>query len=204
VRDNELELILRVMTEKQDFVQIENTFQQLTKGITQMLASVGISFSFKQIFGQMQEVATKYEQGMKYIWTITDLTEDELKGVEERLKQIASTGVASFEELAGAMYQAISSGMDLSMALATLERASQLATSTGANLVDTITLLASIMNAYKLTADELTQVMDKLFKATELGVTTIPELASVLGRIIPLASQAGVSIDELLSAIVGF
>ena len=58
-------------------------------------------------------------------------------------------------------------------------------------------LLTSALNAYKLEAIDVTSVSDTFFQTVKLGKTTIDELSASMGQVMPIASVAGVSLDEL-------
>lgn len=53
------------------------------------------------------------------------------------------------------------------------------------------------MNAYGLKASEVTNVSDMLIQTQNLGKTTVADLASSMGKVIPTANAYGVSLDEL-------
>lgn len=56
------------------------------------------------------------------------------------------------------------------------------------------------MNAYGLEASDAEHVSDVLITTQNLGKTTVGELASAMGRVIPNAKSAGVSIEQLGAA----
>jgi len=57
------------------------------------------------------------------------------------------------------------------------------------------------MNAYNVSTSDAIKISDQLFETVKQGKTNIPQLASSIGQIAPLASQAGVATEELFSAI---
>lgn len=58
------------------------------------------------------------------------------------------------------------------------------------------------MNAYGLTADDVQHISDSLITTQNLGVTTVAELASNMGRAIATASGYGVSLENLEAAYI--
>ena len=60
--------------------------------------------------------------------------------------------------------------------------------------------LTSIMNSYGMSANQVSGVSDRMFVAMKAGKTTIGELSGSLGKVTPLASSVGISLDEVLSA----
>jgi len=66
-----------------------------------------------------------------------------------------------------------------------------------ADLTDTVNLVTTVLNAWKLEASELEAVSDSLFTTVRLGKTTVAEIAAAIGQIAPTAFNAGVSLDEI-------
>ena len=58
--------------------------------------------------------------------------------------------------------------------------------------------LGGVLTAFKKPVTEAEKVLSQLFATQNRGVTTIGELAGEMGRLAPLASQMGVSFEELL------
>lgn len=101
-----------------------------------------------------------------------------------------------------AYYQAISAGAS-SVAEATtiLDQANKLAIGGVTDITTAVDGLTTAMNAYA--ADGLTaaQASDAMFVGMKAGKTTIGELSASLGNVIPLASAAGVSFEELVAGV---
>ncbi|WP_252233370.1 phage tail tape measure protein, partial [Clostridium sp. DSM 1985] len=53
---------------------------------------------------------------------------------------------------------------------------------------------------YKLKTEDATKISDLLITTQNLGKTTVDELASSMGSVIPIASAANYSIEELSTA----
>ena len=58
------------------------------------------------------------------------------------------------------------------------------------------------MNAYVMEADDVQHISDSLITTQNLGVTTVAELASNMGRAIATASGYGVSMENLEAAYI--
>ena len=66
---------------------------------------------------------------------------------------------------------------------------------------ESVNLVTSTLNAYGLSADKAGAVSDSFFQTVKDGKTKIPELAAAIGKVAPLASNAGVSLLELNAGI---
>lgn len=58
-------------------------------------------------------------------------------------------------------------------------------------------VLTTIMNAYELEASEVGRVSDVLIQTQNLGKTTVGELSSSMGKIIPTAKANGVALEQV-------
>jgi TP901 family phage tail tape measure protein len=179
----------------------ENQFKTFTKNIIKMAGSIVIGAG---IASQMKDAInsfTSFEEAMKQVATLSDASDEELRQVEDTLLEIAKAGDFSATELANAFYQALSATGDLAEAMAVLQEANKAAIGGNADLFQSVDGLTSMYNAWKLSIDDLAKTNDLLFTAVRMGKTTVDEIAGSIGRVAPLAAQAGVGIDEVLTAV---
>lgn len=107
------------------------------------------------------------------------------------------------QELASAMFFVQSAGLRGAAALDVVEASGRAA---AIGLGDTATvadLTTSAMNAYGAETLSAEQATDILIGTVQQGKAEAPELASALGRVLPIASQMGVSFDEVGAAVAG-
>ena len=151
--------------------------------------------------GRGAQQAAQFEKRMAEVATLmegdaTDAIEkygDEL----DRIRQ--NTPVAT--DLTQALYQTISAGIDEEEATDFLETAARAGVAGVSNTKTAVDLLTSAINAYGKEATDAEEVSDSFFTAVEEGKTTFDELGTSLGRILPLAAQLGVSLDEVNASI---
>ena len=111
------------------------------------------------------------------------------------------TGVAT-DNLTDGMYQVISAFGDSADAAAQLEVAAKAAAAGNATTTDAINLLSAVTKGYGDTSAEAVQkAADLSFATVRLGQTSFPELASAMGKVIPLASTMGVEQEQLFGAM---
>lgn len=67
---------------------------------------------------------------------------------------------------------------------------------------DAILLLTGTMNAYGMDSSQASALSMKFFETIRLGRVRGKELADTLGQVIPIASELGISIDEVNAAMV--
>ena len=61
--------------------------------------------------------------------------------------------------------------------------------------------LTTVLNAYGLEASKATDISDQMLVAQNYGKTSFGDMASSMGKVIPIASSLNVSTQELFSSI---
>ena len=148
----------------------------------------------------LTKMAWDFEDGMAKVSTIADTTEVPISDLEKQIKQLSdSTGVEA-GEIAENVYNAISAGQKTGDAVNFVSKATNLARAGFAETGDALDVLSTIMNAYGLEASEVDKVSNDLIMTQNLGKTTVAELSSSMGKVIPTAKSTGVNLDELCGA----
>ncbi|MGK0467153.1 phage tail tape measure protein [Clostridium sp.] len=128
----------------------------------------------------------------------------EKTAIKAGLLQASNTTGVNTTELADTQYNAISSGVSTKDSLAASVSSSKLAKAGFTDSNSALKILTSTMNVYGLKGQEAMNIIsDKLLMTQNLGVTTVAELGESMGSLTPIANSAGLSIDELLSGMVG-
>ncbi|WP_417198144.1 phage tail tape measure protein [Bizionia sp.] len=156
---------------------------------------------FAGISAQAYSFAKDYESAMKEVQTISKATQEDFEGVSSAIFDLSKQTTDDPIKLAKAYYQIVSAGYDGAAGLKLLETASKAAV---AGVTDTETAadgITTVLNAFKLEAEEAESVSDALFKTVELGKTTFSELSQNLSQAAPLAAATGVDFRELLAAV---
>lgn len=105
-------------------------------------------------------------------------------------------------DIADGLYQTISAGVPRGNAFEFLEVAQLAATADKtADLTTAVDGITTAINAFGLGFGQAGEVADKFFATVARGKTTFGELSQALGRVAPLAANAGVSLAETLAVI---
>lgn len=143
------------------------------------------------------KVGSEYETALAKVGTIADTAAKPLATLSDEIMNLSSqTGIAA-ADIAEATYSAISATGDTANAVSIVAQATQLATAGFASTGDSLSTLTGIMNAYGMQAQDLESVSDSLIATQNLGVLTIGELSSSIGRAISTASAYGVGLSNL-------
>lgn len=165
---------------------------KLTRNVTVPLVGLGVvagksAADFDAAFTRMQGLA--------------GVTGDEVAGLKESIKGLASETGRGPQELADALYFLRSSGLDSAKAMDALE---QSAKASAAGLGNTATIadaVSSAMNAYAKSGLTAARATDVLVATARAGKAEPEQLAASMGRVLPLASQLGVTFEDTGAAI---
>ena len=159
------------------FVTLIGTLTQATRkaaGFEKQLAEVGTLLD-KDVTGQLE----RFEEGLN------DIRRD----------------LPEAKNLVGALYDAISAGVDPDNALSFVRTAAESAIAGVTDTQTAVNGLTTVLNAFNKDISEAEEVADSFFKAIEQGKTTFPELADSIGLVAPLAQSLNLSLDEVNAAL---
>lgn len=162
-----------------------------------------VSLAFSTLFTASVVGASKFTDGMAKMSTLFDTTQTSVGDLSKEFLDLSSKMGLSATELAEAGYQALSAGIDVDKSVGFVETAGRLAKAGFTSTATAVDVLTTAINAYGLSADEAEALSNKLVRTQNLGKTTVDELASSMGKIIPTASSMNVSIDNLTAGYVG-
>ncbi|MEM4709846.1 MAG: phage tail tape measure protein [Candidatus Diapherotrites archaeon] len=145
--------------------------------------------------------AKDFQKEMQNVNTILNVSNEELSAYSEQVVALANQLGMSAVEAAKALYDIASAGFKGSDGLLMLEAAQKAAVAGNVSLTESSKVIASVLNAYGLDASKAGEVSDKLFTVVKNGVITFKEFQNGLGDVLPIASAAGVSIDDLGAVI---
>lgn len=104
------------------------------------------------------------------------------------------------QKLAEGMYMIESAGFHGAEGLKVLDASARTATVGAASMESVSDALTSALNAYHLPADKAREVTDKLLTTVAQGKMHMTDLASNIGKVLPVASLAGISLDQVAAA----
>ena len=152
-------------------------------------------------FYSMVKGAIQFDQQMRSVNAILKLSTPQFQSLEQQVNALARSTWQSPTSLAKGMLQVTQEGFRGAGALNVLEAAGKAATAGQVSLSDSITAVTRVMAAYHLAASSAGNVTDTLFKITEQGPVSFGDLASGLGKIIPVAAAVKVPLDQVGAAI---
>ena len=125
----------------------------------------------------------------------------EMALIEAGASRMARTFGGTATQQIGAYYQAISAGVgNAAQATELLEAANRLAIGGVTTTTVAVGALSTAVNSYGKENLSAAEASDILFTGVRLGVTTIDELASAVGNVLPIANALGIGFEEVVAA----
>ena len=147
--------------------------------------------------------AAQFETSFSKIQGLVGVTADEIGVLEDAAKRLGPQFGVSANEAAEALFFITSAGLRGAGATEVLE-ASLKGAAIGLGDTKTIADLAtSAVNAYGESTLGGAEAVDVLAEAVRLGKLAPEELAGAMGQVLPLASNLGVSFDQVGAALAG-
>lgn len=160
----------------------------LTKFVTVPLAGAGVAVG---------KMGMDFESSFAKVSTLLDSNVVDFNKYKKNLLKASDDSKVAVGEFSEAVYGSISAGVDQTKAIEFTTNAMKLAKggfTDGAKAVDVLT---TAINGYNMTSEDSTKISDLLITTQNLGKTTVDELASSMGTVIPVASSVNYGIEEL-------
>lgn len=144
-----------------------------------------------------------FETQMQRIVGLVGISQDEVDKMGESLKQLGPAVGQGPEKLAEALFFVTSAGLRGADALSVVEAAAKASAAGLGDMVDVADAATSAMNAFGSEALNAEAATDVLVATVREGKVEAGSLAGAIGRVIPIAAEAGVSFNEVGAAIAG-
>lgn len=144
--------------------------------------------------------AMDYQDSIAKVTTLLDMSQTSVGDLQDMFLGLSNATGLSASSVAEAGYQALSASVDYEHLGSFLETATSLAKVGFTDTATATDVLTTAINAYGMQSSDANDIAQKLVQTQNLGKTTVSELASSMGRVIPIASSSGVSIDNLTTA----
>lgn len=144
--------------------------------------------------------ASSFEDAMAKVSTIADESEMSMDDMRAAILGLSDQTGISAVAIAEDVYNAISAGQKTADAVNFVSNSTKLARAGFAETSQSLDVLTTIMNAYGMEAEDVTRVSDVLIQTQNLGKTTVADLSSSMGKVIPTAKSYNVSLEQVASA----
>lgn len=146
--------------------------------------------------------ASDFQDSIAKVSTLVDTSKVSVSDLSKTFLDLSNETGKSATELAEAGYQALSASVPIQNLGEFTRTATNLAKVGFTQASTAVDVLTTAINAYGLSADDANKISNNLVKTQNLGKTTVDELASSMGKIIPTASSMNVNLDNLSAVYV--
>lgn len=172
--------------------------QAISQTKTQLVGLIGtVTAIGTAIYAGPVKNAQEFQQSMAKVGTIADTNVVPLAQLRQEIIALSNDTGKSINDLAEDVYSAISAGQDTADAVGFVTNATKLSTAGFAESAQAVDVLSTILNAYGMEAEKVTDVSDMLINTQNKGKTTVGELASSMGKIIPTANANNVALEQI-------
>lgn len=144
--------------------------------------------------------AMDYQDSVAKVTTLLDMSQTSVGDLQDMFLGLSDATGLSASSIAEAGYQALSASVDYDHLGSFLDTATSLAKVGFTDTATATDVLTTAINAYGMKSSDANDIAQKLVQTQNLGKTTVSELASSMGRVIPIASSSNVSLDNLTTA----
>lgn len=141
--------------------------------------------------------ASDFQNGMAKMSTLFDTSQVSVKKLSKEFLNLSNETGKSAVELTEAGYQALSASVPVEKLGGFIRTSANMAKVGFTDTATSVDLLSTAVNAYGLEADQADSIANKLVNTQNLGKTSVNELASSMGKVIPTAAGMNVNLDQL-------
>jgi TP901 family phage tail tape measure protein len=182
-----------------------------TKGATGTFGKVGqsigtalsnpIVLAGAAVAGVTAKLAYDFDAAFTRIGALSNASEKDIESWKGQVMSLSGETAQAPQELADALFFLSSAGLEANEVMPALEASAKGAAVGLGTAADVANITASAMNAYADSGLTAAHVTDVLVAGVKAGRAEPEEFAKALGRILPITSQVGVSIDQVVGSL---
>lgn len=164
----------------------------LTVGVTAPLLALG---------GAATRNAANFGDSMSNISTVIDTDKESIDAMGSEVLRIGRRTPVALGDLSAALYDVRSAGIGAGEQFKVLEKSAQLGVAGLGTTAEAADIATSAINAFNLKGEKADKVYSQVFATTQVGKTTIAQLAQGFGSVAGTVAATGTELDEYLSAV---
>jgi TP901 family phage tail tape measure protein len=143
------------------------------------------------------KTSSDFQNGMAKMSTLFDTSQVSVQKLSKEFLNLSNETGKGATELTEAGYQALSASVPVEKLGNFIRTSANMAKVGFTDTATSVDLLSTAVNAYGLEADQAENIANKLVNTQNLGKTSVNELASSMGKVIPTAAGMNVNLDQL-------
>ena len=181
----------------EQFKRIGKKAEELGKTLTRKVTAPIVA-----AYGAAAKASLEFGDAIAKVSTIADETQVPIETLKKDIISLSNETGKSSTELAEAAYQALSASVETKDVSTFLRDATGLAKAGFLETADAVDVLTTIINAYGYEASDANKIASELVQTQNDGKTTVNELASAMGTVIPTASALNIPLEQLNASYV--
>jgi TP901 family phage tail tape measure protein len=143
-----------------------------------------------------------FNKEMANVGTLIPGNVGKLKEFKKEIQDLSVDTAKGTTDLTKGLFQVISTFGESTETMDQLKIASRASVAGVSETADAIGLLGLVSKNYNDTSEQmLGKISDLAFMTNKLGVTTFPEMATSMGKVVPIAKAANVKMEEIFGTI---
>ncbi len=179
---------------------LKGMWKQMAAGIG---VTAGVTVAVRAVVGQVKDmfqVGRRFERQWANVTTMLTITKEATGKMRDELLRLSPT-LGDTTELAAGMYQVLSASIEPAKAIKFLGEAAKSAKAGVTETKVAVDALTTVINAYGMEAEDVTEISDIMFGTVKRGKLTYDEMAASLGTIVPVAATVGIEFKEIAAAM---
>ena len=178
---------------------ISSKFKTFGRNLT-----MAVSLPLAGIATAASRMALGFDESLTKVNTLVGISKEEIAGMREEIMKLGGATAQTPSQLADALFTVTSAGLRGKEAMDVLEMSAKSAASGLGETKSVAQALTGIMQSYKKSGMTAARATDVLTATVRAGNLEASELAPVLGRVTGIASQLGISFEEVGASIATF
>jgi len=160
---------------------------------------VGLAGSIAVVMGSLAAMASEVEQVFANLRARVQMTDEEFEHSQKVITEFSMNSKYQIKDLAAALDTLVTGGMELSQAWTEMANVINLALISGTTPAQAAQAAIQTLQAFQLPMSQFSDTVDKLAYAALNSNQSLTQIASSLQKVAPLATQAGVSMEQLVA-----
>ncbi len=146
-------------------------------------------------------MALDYDDAFTKIAAVSNASADDVEKWKGQVLDLAGETAKAPKELADALYFLASAGLKANQIMPTLAASAKASAAGLGETADVAKLTANVLNAYAGSGIKAADVTDTLVAAVREGSADTDEFGTAIGRILPIASKAGIGFGDVAASL---
>jgi TP901 family phage tail tape measure protein len=147
------------------------------------------------------KMALDYDDAFTKIAAVSNASAADVEKWKGQVLDLAGKTAQAPKELADALYFLASAGLKANQIMPVLEASAKASAAGLGETADVAHLTANVLNAYAGSGLKAAKVTDILVSAVKAGSADTDEFGTAIGRVLPIASKAGIGFDSVAASL---